>query len=151
MGRLLIVTFAVYLAAWWVAAMSRAKALNPSASDTCALCGERVAGRPELAAQIAFNDGSVAFFDGPGDMCRYYLSMERSDVRSIYVTDYNELTFCNGYNAYYVIGSDGAGSARDVTAFRDIDRAREFAKSRRGARVVRFTEAAPAIIGEVAQ
>src|SRR5512143_1160151 len=87
--------------------------IKPSPRDKCPVCGMFVAKYPDFLAQILFKDGSSAFFDGTKDMFKYYLNLGKyqpsknsSDIDSIYVTNYYDVTLTDGLSAYYVLGSD---------------------------------------------
>ncbi len=124
------------------------KPVKPSPKDKCPVCGMFVAKYPDFLAEILFKDGSSLFFDGPKDMFKYYFQLEkyqpsrkRSDIDSIFVTDYYSLGLIDGYPAYYVIGSDIFGPmGRELIPFgREAD-AREFLKDHKGKFLMRFRE-----------
>lgn len=124
------------------------KTVKPSPKDKCPVCGMFVAKYPDFLAEILFKDGSTLFFDGPKDMFKYYFQLEkyqpsrkRSDIDSIFVTDYYSLGLIDGYPAYYVVGSDIFGPmGRELIPFgREAD-AREFLKDHKGKLLMRFKE-----------
>lgn len=103
---------------------------------------------PDWVSEIIFKDGSYAIFDGPKDMFKYYFNLKRynprmsqSDIDAIYVTDYYDLTFIDGYKAYYVIGSDVYGPmGRELVSFREETAAKEFMKDHKGKSILRFKD-----------
>ena len=122
--------------------------VKPSPKDKCPVCGMFVAKYPDFLAEILFKDGSSAFFDGAKDMFKYYFHLEkyhpsrkRSDIDSIYVTDYYNLTLIDGTHAYYVVGSDVYGPmGRELIPFDKEADAREFMKDHKGKLLLRFRE-----------
>lgn len=103
---------------------------------------------PDWVAQIVFKDGSYAVFDGPKDMFKYYLNLKRyhpskklSDIDSVYVMDYYDLTFIDGTEAYYVMGSDIYGPmGRELIPFAKELAAKEFMKDHKGKSLLRFQD-----------
>ncbi len=124
------------------------KPFKPSPSDKCPICGMFVAKYPDWIAQIIFKDGSYIFFDGAKDMFRYYFNMERynpkkkqSDIDSVYVTDYYNLNFIDGYEAYYVVGSNVYGPmGRELIPIATRKMAEEFLKDHYGKKILKFNE-----------
>ena len=121
---------------------------RPSSSDKCPVCGMFVAKYPDFLATIRFSDGSQAFFDGPKDMFKYYFDMSRyqpakkiSDIESIYVTDYYNLTPINAHDAIYILGSDVYGPmGRELIPFEKEADAREFMRDHKGQSLLKFGE-----------
>ncbi len=124
------------------------KPIKPSSKDKCPVCGMFVAKYPDFLAEILFKDGSSAFFDGTKDMVKYYLNLKKyqpskntSDIDSIYVTNYYDLTLTDGLSAYYVLGSDIYGPmGRELIPFEKEADAKEFMKDHHGKSVLRFKE-----------
>jgi len=124
------------------------KPIKPSPKDKCPVCGMFVAKYPDFLAEILFKDGFYVFFDGPKDMFKYYFQLERyqpsrkrSDIDSIYVTDYYSLGLIDAYPAYYVVGSDIFGPmGRELIPFGKEADAREFLKDHKGKLLIRFQE-----------
>jgi nitrous oxide reductase accessory protein NosL len=124
------------------------KPIKPSAKDKCPVCGMFVAKYPDFLAEILFKDGSSAFFDGTKDMFKYYLNLKKyqpskniSDIDSIYVTNYYDLTLADGRSAYYVLGSDIYGPmGRELIPFEKEADAKEFMKDHQGKSTLRFKE-----------
>ena len=130
------------------------KPLKPSARDKCPVCGMFVAKYPDWQAQVIFRDGSLAYFDGTKDMFKYLFNLKKynptkkpADIRAIYVTDYYELIFINGREAYYVAGSDIYGPmGRELIPFRKEADARGFLKDHKGKTLLKSEEVTPEIV-----
>ena len=130
------------------------KPVKPSPKDKCPVCGMFVAKYPDFLAQIVFKDGSALFFDGAKDMFKCYLNLKKyhpsrkqSDIDSIYVTDYYGLTFIDGFEAFYVVGSDIYGPmGRELIPFEKEADAREFMKDHKGNRALKLICVTPDII-----
>ncbi len=122
--------------------------IKPSPKDKCPVCGMLVSKYPDFLAQILFKDGSSVFFDGTKDMFKYYFNLKKyrasknpSDIGSIYVTNYYDLTFIGGLTAFYVIGSDIYGPmGRELIPFNKEADAKEFMKDHQGKSILRFKE-----------
>ena len=130
------------------------KPVKPSPKDKCPVCGMFVAKYPDFLAQIVFKDGSALFFDGAKDMFKCYLNLKKyhpskkqSDIDSIYVTDYYGLTFIDGFEAFYVVGSDIYGPmGRELIPFEKEADAREFMRDHKGNRVLKLIGVTPDIL-----
>lgn len=124
------------------------KPVKPSPKDKCPVCGMFVAKYPDFLAEILFKDGSYAVFDGTKDMLKYYFnvgkynpSKKRSEIDSIYVTDYYNLTFIDGYRAYYVLGGDIYGPmGKELIPLEKEGDAKEFMKDHKGKSLLRFRD-----------
>ncbi len=125
------------------------KPFNPSPKDECPVCGMfSDTFYPNFLAEIIFKDGSYAVFDGPKDMFKYYFNLKKynpskrlSDIESVYVTDYFNLTWIDGFKAYYVIGSDVSGPmGRELISFEKEADAKEFISGGVGQSVLKFKE-----------
>jgi copper chaperone NosL len=122
------------------------KTAKPLLKDKCPVCGMFVAKYPDFVAEIIFKDGSYAVFDGVKDMLKYYFDIEkynpkkkRSDIDAIYVTDYYDLKLIDGFNAFYVMGSDVYGPmGRELISFRSRADAEVFRKDHHGKAVLQF-------------
>jgi copper chaperone NosL len=136
---------------------SRAEDLKPlkaSARDKCPVCGMFVAKYPDWQAQMIFKDGSLAYFDGAKDMFKYLFNLKKynptkkpEDIQAIYVTDYYDLIFISGHEAYYVAGSDIFGPmGRELIPFQKEPDARGFLKDHKGKTLLKFKEVTPEII-----
>ena len=97
---------------------------------------------------------SYAVFDGAKDMFKYYFdlkkyntSKELSDITSIYVTDYYDMSLRDGQKAWYVVGSDVFGPmGRELIPFAQETDAKVFMKDHSGKQMIRFKEVNPDII-----
>lgn len=142
------------LASCFYAYAGEKKPVKPSPKDKCPVCGMFVAKYPDWVAQIIFKDGSYAFFDGAKDMFKYYFNMakynpskKQSDIDSIYVTDYYNLTPIDGYKAYYVIGSDVYGPmGKEIVPFEKKEDTMEFMKDHKGKKILRFKDITPEVL-----
>jgi len=90
--------------------------LQPGDKDRCIVCGMLVAPYPDWIAVVAFNDGSVYFFDGPKDMFNFLFDLKQyrpdattADIREVQVTEYYPLQRHNAREVYFVTGSDVLG------------------------------------------
>jgi nitrous oxide reductase accessory protein NosL len=130
------------------------KPVKPSQKDKCPVCGMFVAKYSDFLAEVIFNDGSYAVFDGPKDMFKYYFNLKKynpkkrlEDIDSIYVTDYYNLALINGYRAFYVMGSDIYGPmGRELIPLEKEPDAKEFMKDHKGQSILRFKDITYAII-----
>lgn len=133
------------------------KARKPSPRDKCAVCGMFVAKYPDWVASIAFRDGSLAFFDGPKDLFKYYHDLRKynpvkkiSDILSVQVSDYYALEPIDAFNAYYVLGSDVYGPmGRELIPFSTETDAVEFLKDHKGKRIVTFRDITPEVLRDL--
>jgi nitrous oxide reductase accessory protein NosL len=130
------------------------KAIKPGLKDKCPVCGMFVAKYPDWVVEILFRDGTSAFFDGTKDMFKYYFNLKRynpsktlNHIDSIYVTEYYSLTFIDGTQAYYVIGSDTYGPmGRELIPFKERESAKDFLKDHKGKAILKFKEVTSDII-----
>ena len=140
----LTLTLTLFSSAW----PGERKPVKPSSKDKCPVCGMFVAKYQDFLAEIVFKDGAYAVFDGTKDMFKFYfnlpkynLSKKREHIDSIYVTDYYNLTLIDGYEAFFVIGSDVYGPmGRELIPFKTEDDAKVFMKDHRGKSMLRFKE-----------
>jgi copper chaperone NosL len=128
--------------------------VKPSPKDKCPVCGMFVSKYPDWGAQIIFKDGSFAVFDGAKDMFKYYFNLKkynpakkRSDIDSIYVTEYYGLTLMDGFKAFYAIGSDIYGPmGRELIPLAKEREAKEFLNDHLGKSILTFKEITPDVI-----
>jgi len=124
------------------------KPIKPSQKDKCPVCGMFVAKYPDFLAEILFKDGSYAVFDGTKDMFKYYFNLKKynpqkrlEDIDSIYVTDYYNLTLMDGYQTFYVTGSDVYGPmGKELIPLEKEADAKEFMKDHKGQSILRFKD-----------
>ena len=86
----------------------------PTSADRCAVCGMYVEKYKNWIATIVLEDGSQVFFDGPKDMFKYLLNLEKykkkpGDIAQIFVTDYYAIRFIDARDAFFVSGSNVMG------------------------------------------
>ena len=113
-----------------------------------------VAKYPDWVTAIRFRDGATVFFDGAKDMFKYYFDLKKyafsknlSDIDTIQVTNYYDLTLVNGFDAFYVVGSDVYGPmGRELIPFAQEGEAREFLKDHKGKSLLKFQEVTSALI-----
>jgi len=130
------------------------KPLKPGPNDKCPVCGMFVAKYSNFACQIQFNDGTVAFFDGPKDMFTYYHNLGRynprkkqTDIAAIFVTSYYNLSMVDGLKAFYVIGSNVYGPmGRELIPFAKESEARGFIKDHKGKLILHFHDVTPKVL-----
>lgn len=114
----------------------------------CPVCGMFVAMHPEWLAQVVYEDGSEAFFDGPKDLFVYLLAPERYaadkrgvEVTAVLVTSYYEGAAIPARQAFYVLGSDVSGPmGAELVPHRTLEDAEEFARDHRGETIVQFDD-----------
>ena|SRR4030043_1101854 len=124
------------------------KPIKPSPKDKCPVCGMFVAKYPDFLAEILFKDGSYAVFDGTKDMFKYYFNLKKynpkkrvEDIDSVYVTDYYNLALIDGYQAFYVTGSDVYGPmGKELIPLEKEDDAKEFMKDHKGQSILKFKD-----------
>jgi copper chaperone NosL len=145
--RLGVILFVLLLTAA-LAVSGERKPVKPLPKDKCPVCGMFVAKYPDWIAEIIFKDGSYVVFDGTKDMFKYYLDLKRynpvkksSDIDSIYVTHYYDLTLIDGFKAFYVAGSDVHGPmGRELISFSNETEAKEFMKDHQGKSILNFNQ-----------
>ena len=127
---------------------------KPGREDACPVCGMLVSPYPAWVAQVVFEDGSSAFFDGCKDMFKYLLARDRylpekrqATIAAVYVTDYYHLTPIEGRSAHFVMGSDVLGPmGHELVPLATLAAAKEFSGDHGGARIVRFEEVTPELL-----
>jgi nitrous oxide reductase accessory protein NosL len=128
--------------------------LQPGDRDLCAVCGMFVARYPEWVAQVVYEDGSTAFFDGPKCMFEYLLRPEKHagprrglPIARILVTAYYDREPLPAERALFVLGSDVAGPmGAELVPLATVDAAEEFMNDHHGERIVRFEEVTPELL-----
>jgi len=113
----------------------------------CPVCGMFVAKYPDWCGVIVYKDATSVYFDGPKDLFTYYLNpgkydpAKRSAIASLFVKDYYALSFIDGRQAYYVIGSDVNGPmGKELVPFEKKWDASGCLQDHRGKKVLRFGE-----------
>jgi copper chaperone NosL len=136
----------------WGAGEIKPGQLTPG--DKCPVCGMFVAKYPDFVAQIVFKDGAVAFFDGVKDLMKYYFDLPKynpakttTDIAHILVTDYYNMKLVDGFQAFYVIGSDVYGPmGKELMPFQDEAAAKEFKVDHKGTSILSFKDITPELI-----
>jgi nitrous oxide reductase accessory protein NosL len=123
-------------------------------SAACAVCGEAVVESPAWIAQVVFEDGSSAFFDGPRDLFEYMLSRSRYlpakyrlRIDAVFVTDYAAGELIDAKSAYFVNGSAVYGPrGRQLVPLSSLEAAEALAGNSSGSRIIRYGEITPAVL-----
>jgi nitrous oxide reductase accessory protein NosL len=131
--------------------------VKPKDRDKCPVCGMFVAKYPDWVAEIVFQDGTYAVFDGVKDLMKFYFGLQSggsgrqlNDIASMIVTDYYGVRQIDGYQAFYVLGSDTYGPmGKELIPFEQENDAREFLKDHRGTRVLRFKDVTRDVMKEL--
>jgi copper chaperone NosL len=151
----IIILFASSLVLWAIAAFGDdLPTLKPSPDDKCPVCGMFVHKYPDWVSEITFTDGSHVFFDGVKDMLKYYHNLEKyhpsksqSDIKSLYVTEYYDMTVIEARNAWFVAGSDVFGPmGRELIPLKNREDAENFKKDHNGSMIYDFDEITPAVL-----
>lgn len=109
---------------------------------------------PDWVAQIIFQEGSAAFFDGAKDLFKCYFNLgkfsppkTREDIEGIYVTEYYDMKPIRAQDAFFVMGSDVYGPmGRELIPFASRADAEQFKKDHKGNRILKFEEITPGVI-----
>lgn len=146
--KLILLNFLVLLTAGslWAAPELQPAKITPA--DKCPVCGMFVAKYPDFIAQVVFKDGSQAFFDGVKDLMKYYFNLPKynpaktqGDIALILVTDYYSMKLVDGFQAFYVIGSDVYGPmGKELIPFKDESAAQEFKRDHKGTSILTFKD-----------
>ncbi len=152
--RRLGISILIISVAMSIALAGERKPVLPSSKDKCPVCGMFVGKYSDFLAEVLFKDGSYAVFDGAKDMFKYYFNLKKyqpskslTDIDSIYVTNYYDLTLINGYSAFYVLGSDILGPmGKELISLSKESDAKEFLKDHKGQRILKFSEVTKEIL-----
>ena len=120
----------------------------------CPVCGMFVAKYPDWNASAVYRDGRKIFFDGPKDLCKYYLNPQkydptarRAEIVALSVRDYYSLAVIDARLAYFVVGSNVMGPmGRELIPFAKKGDAEGFQADHQGRRPIRFQEITPALL-----
>jgi len=118
----------------------------PGPNDRCAVCGMFVQKYRNWIATIVFEDGSQVFFDGPKDLFRYFLDLERfkaqgRKISDLFVTDYYRVRFIDAKTAHFVSGSDVMGPmGGELIPLEKREEAETFAQDHGGHEILGFEE-----------
>jgi nitrous oxide reductase accessory protein NosL len=126
--------------------------VKPTEKDKCPVCGMRVMPYPNWIAEIIFNDGAYAVFDGPKDMLKYYFDVPKynrqktkEDIAEIYVTEYYGTKLVKAEDVYFIIGSDVRGPMGDeIVPLRAKAEAEVFMRDHKGKKILTFEQLTPA-------
>ncbi len=141
-----ITTVAAFLFFSAAAPAADRKPVEVKKSDKCQVCGMLVAGYPNWISQIIFKDGTYALFDGPKDMFKYYLninkynpSKKQADVDAIYVTEYYSAKLMDAKRLLFVKGSNVDGPRGfELVPVDTMEKAKEFMKDHHGKKILEF-------------
>lgn len=127
---------------------------TPPKDYRCPVCGMYVSMFHDWNARIKFKDSTVAIFDGPKDMFKYYLdirnynpSRSKDEVTAILVKDYYSTTDIDAQQAYFVIWSDIYGPmGHEPIPFEKESDAREFMREHNGTKILGFKDVTREVI-----
>ncbi len=119
----------------------------------CGKCGMYPAQYPRWQAQIIFKDGSMTPFDGCKCMYNFLFAMDKSDqkhsrddVEVAWVKDFDNSTWINAVDAYYVVGSSMMGPmGKELIPFADQAAAMKF-NQEQGGTVMAYAEITPDVL-----
>ena len=125
-------------------ATSGAEPQPPGPNDRCAVCGMFVHKYDNWIATIVLEDGSQVFFDGPKDLFRYLLDLEKfkadgRKISGVFVTDYYRVRFIDAKTAFFVLGSDVMGPmGGELIPLEKREEAETFAQDHGGREILGF-------------
>lgn len=111
----------------------------------CPVCGMFVDKYPKWAAQMTIGNKNY-YFDGVKDMMKFYLypqeyKLDRSNITSIYVTDYYTLDKIAAKDAFYVKGSNVYGPmGNELIPFKNKKSAVDFKNDHGGKLILKFDQ-----------
>ena len=128
--------------------------LRPGPGEKCPVCGMFVVRYPDWVAGVRFAAGDRVLFDGAKDLFKFLLKyedygavMRRTDVATVFVTDYYSLKPVEARAAFYVTGADVLGPmGHELVPFGRREDAEEFQRDHHGQRLYRFAEITPALL-----
>jgi nitrous oxide reductase accessory protein NosL len=140
-----------------IPADASSQAAKPTAKDKCPVCGMFVAQYPAFLAEVVFEDGFRAYFDGPKDMFRYYFEPEKytpgkktAGIAAVYVTDYYSLESIDGRQSFYISGSDVMGPmGNELVPVLLETQAKTFMADHKGKTILRFNEVTLEIVNSL--
>ena len=118
----------------------------PGPDDRCAVCGMFVQKYHNWVATVVFEDGSQVFFDGPKDLFRYLLDLEKykaqeRTISGVFVTDYYRVRFIDATTAHFVLGSDVMGPmGGELIPLEKREEAETFAQDHGGREILGFDD-----------
>jgi len=146
--KTLVIALILFCAFTVLSFASEVKPVTPKKDDKCPVCGMFVAKYTHWQAEVVFKDGTYAVFDGPKDMFKYYLNLQKyaslkksADIMGIYVTEYYSTSLVDATKMFYVSGSDVYGPMGDeFVPISSESGAKEFMRDHKGARILKFQE-----------
>jgi nitrous oxide reductase accessory protein NosL len=131
---------------------SGAQAPKPGPKDRCPVCGMFVARYGPWIASVVWKDGTVAYFDGPKDLFRYYLNVGKyrkgarpEEIGGVFVTDYYSTQAIDARQAFFVAGSDVVGPmGYELVPMKDEASAKTFLADHKGSEILRFKDVSAA-------
>lgn len=132
------------------AAYLNAAEINYERNDVCTVRKIKLYQYPKWVSQIKLHSGKVILFSSPKSMFEFYYKpklyadygyTDKSDIRSILVTDFMTLDSIDATKAYFVYGSSNiSGAGDDLPAFAKKIDAQNYAKKYNGKRVLPFDQ-----------
>jgi len=133
-----------------------AKPIVYEKNQTCLIRHLKLYQYPSWVATITSKQNKNAFFSSPKSMFEYYYNpikwtalgaISSSDIKEVYVTDFNSLDKIDAKSAYYVYGSNVISPAGDdLVPFLTKTDAEHFSKKHNGKRVLKFSEVKNSLI-----
>ncbi len=147
-SKTLFLALILFFASTVLSIAADVKPVTVKKDDKCPVCGMFVAKYTHWLAEIVFKDGTYAVFDGPKDMFKYYLNLQKyapskksADIAGIYVTEYYSTTMLDAAKMFYVSGSDVYGPMGDeLIPISSESGAREFMRDHKGTKILKFQE-----------
>jgi copper chaperone NosL len=144
MISMLLFTFTLFSAAY----ANDVKPAPVRNNDKCPVCGMFVAGYKAWVAEVVFKDGTYAAFDGPKDMFKYYLNLQKfnrskkqSDIAAVFVTEYYSAKMMEAQGLFFVKGSDVMGPmGAELVPVASVEKAQTFMKDHGGKKILRFSD-----------
>lgn len=141
-------SFVAFLLLMFVGLPAFGETPGPAEDDKCPVCGMLVAKYQDWLARVDFKDGSHVWFDGPKDMFKFVLEVEKyspgksaEDIASIEVTEYYGLSRIDARGAFFVTGGDVYGPmGKELIPFKSREDAEGFARDHKGKAVLTFGE-----------
>lgn len=115
-------------------------------SKPCPVCGMKIVQEAGASAAIVFKNGTVVAFDASSDFFKYALDPQKyaysaSDIKSIFIKEYNSNKFLNARDSYYVVLIDtSTDMGPEIRAFSDKAHADQQSAQIAGSRVLRYGE-----------
>jgi len=144
--------FVIALLVCGVLPVAGAETRPPGPDDRCAVCGMFVHKYPNWVATVVFADGTQVFFDGPKDLFRYLLDLEKykapdQEIVQVSVTDYYRVKLIDAKTAHFVSGSDVMGPmGPELVPLEKRDDAETFAQDHGSREILEFDDVTAAKI-----